>query len=298
MKLDPRWIVFDLADRNNGDLMVHSIAGVPCQKSLRRAVKSGLLGLDRDGYQAVAEFAQTRRYSGSVPHAEHHVVEHPEYGPTAIAIWLHPSPPVERPVLNSWVLDLDELTTVTAGDDVSLMADGRSPGEERPIQDLWKFLKPTDAAALVTRYQQAISDPDNTWESIEWTLTLPDSPPLHMFSGGRLRIDGDRRVIVGTSIVLQERTQQTRDLVSDLVGFSAITLAIVNRQARTAVTTVGTDAPLSYEALKTLVTEYDLYATGTFPVTLDNNAYEAQVVPIADPDDGPATVMLRRTGVR
>ena len=61
---------------------------------------------------------------------------------------------------------------------------------------------------------------------------------------------------------------------------------------------MGTDAPLSYEALKTLVTEYDLYATGTFPVTLDNNAYEAQVVPIADPDDGPATVMLRRTGVR
>ena len=26
MKLDPRWIVLDLADCNDGDLMVHSIA--------------------------------------------------------------------------------------------------------------------------------------------------------------------------------------------------------------------------------------------------------------------------------
>lgn len=296
MKLDPRWIVLDLADCNDGDLMVHSIAAIPCQKSLRRAVKSGLLRLDRDGYQAVLEFAQTRRYIGPVAHAEHHVVEHPEYGPTAIAIWLHHSPPTARPVLNSWVLDLEELTTVTAGDDVSLMADGRHPGEHRPIQDLWRFLKPADAATLVSRYQHAIGDPDNTWTGIEWTLALPGSPPLHMFSGGRLRIKGDRRTIVGTSVVLHERTDVARDLMADLVEFASITLAIVNRQARSAVTTVGSDAPLSYEALKTLVTEYDLYATGTFPVTLDNNAFEAQVVPIADPDDGPATVMLRRTG--
>lgn len=296
MKLDPRWIVLDLADRSDGDLMVHSIAGVPCQKSLRRAVRGGLLALDREGAKAVADFATTRTYNGPATYAEHHVVEHPEFGPTAIAVWLHPTAPTERPVLNSWVLDLDELTTVTAGDDVSLMADGRQVGESRPIQDLWRFINPTDADALVKRYQDAIVDPDNTWSSIEWTLTVPEVDPLHMFSGGRLRVDGDKRVIVGTSVVLTERTQVSKDLVTDLVGFAAITLAIVNRQARSAVTTVGADAPLSYDALRTLVTEYDLYQPGNFPVVLDGIAFEARVVPIVEPDDGPATVMLRRIG--
>lgn len=296
MKLDPRWIVFDLADHNNGDLMVHSIAGIPCQKSFRRAIKSGLLSLDRDGAKAVVDFASTRSYNGPVAHAEYHLVEHPEFGPTAIAVWLHPTAPVDRPLLNSWVLKLDELTTVTAGDDVSLMADGRQAGEIRPIQDLWRFLKPTDAATLVKRYQNAIIDPDNTWQGIEWTLTLPDSDPLHMFSGGRLRVDGDTRTIVGTSVVLAERTQGGQDLVTDLVGFAAITLVIVNRQARSAVTTVGADAPLSYKALSELVSDYDLYQTGSFPVTLDGIAFEAKVVPIGGPEDGPATVMLRRIG--
>lgn len=296
MKLDPRWIVFDLADCNNGDLMVHSIAGVPCQKSFRRAIKSGLLSLDRDGAKAVVDFASTRSYNGPVAHAEYHLVEHPEFGPTAIAVWLHSTAPVDRPLLNSWVLQLDELTTVTAGDDVSLMADGRQAGEIRPIQDLWRFLKPTDAATLVKRYQNAIIDPDNTWQGIEWTLTLPDSDPLHMFSGGRLRVNGDTRTIVGTSVALTERTHGRQDLVTDLVGFAAITLAIVNRQAQSAVTTVGADAPLSYQALSELVSVYDLYQTGSFPVTLDGIAFEANVVPIGDPDDGPATVMLRRIG--
>ena len=54
MRLDPRWIVFDLADRGDGDLMVHSIGGIPCQRTLRRAVKSNLLDLDRDGLRPVS----------------------------------------------------------------------------------------------------------------------------------------------------------------------------------------------------------------------------------------------------
>jgi len=39
MRLDPRWIVLDLAGPDDGDLMVHSIGGVPCERTLRRAIK-------------------------------------------------------------------------------------------------------------------------------------------------------------------------------------------------------------------------------------------------------------------
>ena len=296
MRLDPRWIVFDLADRGDGDLMVHSIGGVPCQRTLRRAVKSNLLDLDRDGLRLLTDYARTRTCSTPGLHADYHLVEHPECGPTGIAVWLHPTPPVERCVLNSWVMDLADLTTVTAGDDVSLMADGRVAGEQRPIQDLWRFLTPADAATLVTRYKAAVLDPDNTWVGYEWTLNLPDAPPLHMFSGGRLRVEGEQRRIIGTSVVLAERTQEPPDLLGPLVEFASITLALVNRLARSAVTSVGADAPLSYEALCRLVTEYDLYETGVFPVELDGIEFDARVVPIADMEGGAATVMLRRRG--
>src|SRR5699024_312790 len=175
MRLDPRWIVLDLADTGTGDMMVHSIGGKPCERTMRRAVKAGELRLDLEGALAVMDYAKTRASSLPDVHAEHHVVVHPEYGPTAIAIWLHPGPPSDRPVLNSWVLDLDELTTVTAGDDVSLIGDGRRVGEHRPVQDLWRWLSPPDAAALVMDYKRAIVEPDNAWTGIEWTLHPPDA---------------------------------------------------------------------------------------------------------------------------
>lgn len=294
MRLDPRWIVFDLADTGDGDRMIHSIGGIPCNRTVRRAVKVGSLDVDRDGAALLSDYARTRTCTVPGLHADHHVVEHPTYGPTAVAVWLHETPPQERGVLNSWVLDLAELTTVTAGDDVSLMADGRQVGEQRPIQDLWRYLNPADAAALVTRYKDAVRDPDNTWVSIEWTLNIPDAEPLHMFSGGRLRVDGDRRTIVGTSIVLTERTAEPPDLLGPLVQFAAITLAVVNREARGAVTSIGTDAPLSYRALCKLVTEYDLYTDEEFTVVLDGIEFRSRVVPLVDPDGGAATVMLRR----
>jgi len=294
MRLDPRWIVLDLADTGTGDMMVHSIGGKPCERTMRRAVKAGDLRLNRDGALAVMDYAKTRASSLPDVHAEHHVVVHPEYGPTAIAIWLHPDPPSDRPVLNSWVLDLDELTTVTAGDDVSLIGDGRRVGEHRPVQDLWRWLSPPDAAALVMDYKRAIVEPDNAWTGIEWTLHPPDAEPVHLFSGGRLRVDGPRRLIVGTSIVLDKRTEQPPDLMGPLVAFAGITLAIVNRDAQTALTAVGADAPLSYQALHRLVSEYDLHATSAFEVTLDGKRFDAEVVPITVADPGPATVMLRR----
>lgn len=294
MRLDPRWIVFDLADTGDGDLMIHSIGGVPCQRTLRRAVKFGLLDVDREGIKLLTDFARTRTCSVPDLIADHHVVEHPEYGSTAIALWLHSEQPTERPVLNSWVLDLDELTTVTAGDDVSVMKDGRREGEQRPVQDLWRWLSTPDATALVLDYKRAMVEPDNTWTGIEWTLNLPDSEPLHMFSGGRLRLTDGRRTIVGTSIALEERTEEPPDLMGPLVAFSGITLAIVNRDAKSALTAVGADAPLSHEALRRLVSEYNLYAIGDFEVALDGKLFDAEVVPITSVDTGPATVMLRR----
>ena len=294
MRLEPRWIVLDLADTGTGDMMVHSIGGRPCERTMRRAIKAGELRLDREGALAIVNYANTRACNLPGVHAEHHTVVHPEYGPTAIAIWLHEDPPTERPVLNSWVLDMDALTTVTAGDDVSIIGDGRHEGEQRPVQDLWRWLSPPDATALVMDYKRSIVEPDNAWTGIEWTLHPPGAEPVHLFSGGRLRVQGSNRLIVGTSVVLDKRTEQPPDLMGPLVAFSGITLAIVNRDAQTALTSVGADAPLSYQALHDLVSEYDLHATGALEVTLDGTRFDAEVVPLTAADPGPATVMLRR----
>lgn len=301
MRLDPRWIVLDLAGPDDGDLMVHSIGGVPCERTLRRAIKVCDLQLDREGSELLSKYVRELDRSqhdfqvqtGGL-HIAHHVVEHPAHGPLAVAVWMHPDPPAPRAVLNTWVLYLDDLTTVTAGDDVTILGDGREEGEERPIQDLWRFLNPADAAELVTRYREAVVGPDRSWMGIEWSLALPDAEPLHLYSGGRLRVDGDHRMIVGTSVVLEERTAKPPDLLGPLVAFAGITLAVVNREAQSAVTSVGADAPLSYEALRKLVTAHDLYSSETFTVELDDRNYSAQVVPLASPTGGAATVMLRR----
>lgn len=301
MKLDPRWIVLDLAGPEDGDLMVHSVGGSPCERTLRRAVKACNLDLDREGVEAITKYVReldTTRNDAHVQvgglHIAHHVVEHPDHGPLAVALWMHESAPAPRAVLNTWVLDLDDLTTVTAGDDVSIFGDGREEGEERPIQDLWRFLNPADAAALVTRYKEAVVAPDGSWTGIEWSIDNPDGDPLHLYSGGRLRVDGEQRRIVGTSVVLEKRTDVPPDLLGPLVAFTGITLAVVNREAKSAVTSIGADAPLSYEALRDLVGAHDLYNTEPFSVSLDAKDFVAQVVPLASPTGGAATVMLRR----
>lgn len=300
MRFDPRWIVLDLTGPQDADLMVHSVAGTPCQRSLRRAAKAGQLTLDREAILQLTSYVRSldlSRPEQSVHlngrHIAHHIVEHPSHGALSVAVWMHEDEPTERCVLNAWVLDLHELTTVTAGDDVSLMADGREEGETRPIQDLWRFLNPADAAQLVIRYHEALVEDDGTWFGFEWTLNLPDSDPLHLFSGGRLHLDGERRSIVGTTVVLEERTKQSEDLFGPLVNFAGVTLAVINRDAQSAVTSIGPDAPLSYEALRVLVTKHDLHA-GDFTTCLDGKDFDARVIPIAGPDSGAATVLLRR----
>lgn len=307
MRFTPHWIVIDLLGMQLGpdkaDVMVISVDDVPCQKSLRRAMKAGLVDLDREAATQITTYV--RGLDPAVPdvhvelngrHIAHHVLTHPDHGPLSVALWMHPDPPTERPIVNTWHLDLAHLTTATAGDDVSVIGDGRHEGEERPIQDLWRFIHPTDAAALVIRYGEAIRGVHGEWMPFEWTLDLPETDPVHIFSAGRLLVDAatGERSIVGTSVILSERTKAAPDLLGPLVLFAGVTLAIVNRDGHAAVTSIGADAPLSNDALLHLVTKHDLYCPTPFPITLDGTDYDALVVPISAVQTDAVTVMLRR----
>lgn len=312
MRCDPRWIVVDLTGLkvNNGtDLTIHSADGTPIERGLRRSItpRRGAepdLQLDKEAAGALLRYVRSLDLDNPVDgaatfkglHVAHHFVTHPEFGALSVAVWMHETPPPEPPLLNSWVLDLDELATVTAGDDVSILPDGREAGETRPVQDLWRYIQPEDAAVLVRRYAEALANPPGSWMSIEWTLRPPDSDPVHLFSGGRIFLkDNDvSRVIAGTSALLTERTQISQDVIEPIAEFSGITLALVNWRIPAAITSIGSEAPLSNQALATLVSVKELPDGQPHQVTLDGKLFLARSVPINNDPKDAAMVLLRR----
>lgn len=311
MRFDPRWIVVDLTDRHfshSTDPMIISADNVPVEKGLRRAITSrrngaAALDMDRDGAAAfgsyVAGLDSTNPVDASFTrdglHVAHIFHTHPTFEALSVSVWMHEKPPTEPPIVNQWVVNLDGLYSATAGDDLPTYGDGRKEGETRPLQDIWRYLDPADAVAIVQGYSSTIDQPAGTWMSVEWSLLLPDQPAVHLFSGGRLFEQHGQRILAGSSIKPDSRTRLRSEIMGPLAQFTSSTLVLVNWSWPGAITSLGADAPLSNEALETIMQNRELIDGETKTLQIEGRNYAAQSLPITDDPSDAALVMLRRT---
>ncbi|MFI7524492.1 hypothetical protein [Nocardia salmonicida] len=116
-----------------------------------------------------------------------HWVAAPDGQPVGLIVWLAPGPVAARPVYNSWILDHSEFTTVSAGDNLSIIGDGRVQGQPRPIRDLLRYANAEDAANFLALVWDLRTGDEGLLGEAMWSIYPPGAQNwVHFFSSANV----------------------------------------------------------------------------------------------------------------
>ncbi|SUH71862.1 Uncharacterised protein [Nocardia africana] len=248
MHLPRCWVGIDvIGTRLHNEIMVHSAGGERVARSLRRAASK--LGFDREGEQLFTSIVNEALSSGRTEdksategriECHQHWITAPDDVPVGLIVYLAPGPVPERPTYNSWVLDLESVTTRSGGDDLASLGDGRRPGEERPIRDLLTLVNFDDAPHFLSLYYDALTGKKGVLAHAYWSIRRGDQGPWkHFWSAANVDTELDeRRSVYGLTVQLRERTQlDTRS--RNMVRYTSATLVMVDPAKKVVVATTG-----------------------------------------------------------
>ncbi|MGW6728772.1 hypothetical protein ACWF9G_22970 [Nocardia sp. NPDC055029] len=112
-----------------------------------------------------------------------HWVCAPDGQPVGLIVWLAPGPVTPRPTYNSWILDVDAVTTQSGGDDLAIIGDGRKPGQPRPIRDLLRYVNADDAPNFLGLYWDSRTGEKGLLAEAMWSIHPPGAPDwVHFWS--------------------------------------------------------------------------------------------------------------------
>lgn len=263
MRLVRTWIGVDIiatrvrGDIGRGKIVVHSAMGRRQNRVLGRWASkinenAGQLLVDLEGEQLLAGVLKDRlepvfarldepgfdpsnlvlvdesERKGDIEWRSHWVTA-PDGFPVAYVVWLAPGPIEPRPVYNSWVLDLDEVTTRSAGDDLSIIGSDRKVGEARPIYDLLQWANAADAPNFLGLYWDACTAPKGTISDAQWSIRPPDAAEwVHFLSTAHAGIGPTDRSVYGLSVRLPARPGGLDLSLRQLSVFSNSSLILVD----------------------------------------------------------------------
>ncbi|AHH17435.1 hypothetical protein NONO_c26430 [Nocardia nova SH22a] len=267
MRLPRHWIGIDvLGTRFRGEIIVHSVAG---QKVGRRFGRVAKAWCDFEGERLIAgiihDAVNGHDYTDRAA-TDHgiecrlHWVLAPDGVPVGLNVWTAPGPVPPAPIMNSWIMDLQSVTTRSGGDDLTLIGDGRQPGEERPIRELLQWLVPDDAREFLSMYYNALTADAPRLIDAFWSVKPAGRQEwVHFWSAAA--VDGElppRRYMYGLTVQLVER-EPFDPVLSKLIRFNNSTLLMVDARIRVVLTSTGPHARDFGEAeLDEILGQHDL----------------------------------------
>jgi hypothetical protein len=268
MRLPKIWIGVDvLGTQLKGTIVMNSAGGQRMPGRFRKEGKN--LGFDRDGEALWTELV-TRELeanhgredktlsTGGVEFHTHWIIA-PDQTPVGLVVWLAEGPVAPRPVYNSWILDLERVTTRSGGDDLASIGDGRQVGEERPIRDLLRWTNPSDAPRFLALYYDALTGDESTVAEARWSVRPNDIGPwTHFWSAARVRFPDDSgRTVYGLTMKLSDRTDLDRSL-GTYRRITGATMLIIDAERRVPISNTGPLAPLTEEQIRYVLEQVDL----------------------------------------
>ncbi len=249
MQLPRRWFGIDvIGTRLREEIFLHSADGQRVARPLRRV--GSRLGFDRQGEElftavvtdALADPPVDRiRCEGGLECHIHWIMA-PDDTAVGLIIWLAAPPVPDRPIYNSWILDLRKVATRSGGDNLALIGTDRLPGEERPIRDLLRHTNPEDAGEFLALYYDARTAKEGAFTEAFWSVR-PAGDWVHFWSSTNIvgSAESDRAAVYGLTAQLRDRELDTR--LGTLVRYTNATLLMVDARNRVTVTTTGELAP-------------------------------------------------------
>ncbi|WP_331761179.1 hypothetical protein OG225_42750 (plasmid) [Nocardia sp. NBC_01377] len=267
MRLPSAWICVDvIGTAQCGEIVVHTFGEKRVSRRLRRVGTK--LGFDHSGEALFASLVgaaleqQPRVDQRSSEHGlEFHTkwVIAPDNVAVALVVWLAPAPVAPRPIYNAWVLDLRQITTRSAGDNLAIIGDGRVEGEERPIRDLLTNANTDDTPNFLALYWDALTGDPGILAEAYWSIRSPTGW-IHFWSAARVPTHptstAQRNFVHGISVELAHR--DVVSTMSTMVAFTESTLLIVDGDALFPVTTTGKLAPLEERHIKEILGQLHL----------------------------------------
>ncbi|MEU8901240.1 hypothetical protein AB0C65_35605 [Nocardia sp. NPDC048505] len=160
-----------------------------------------------------------------------HWVTAPDGYPLGLVVWLAPAPVPDRLLYNSWVLDLEAMTTSSAGDDISIVGSDRQFGEPRAIRDLLRFANAADVPKFLALYWDADSAPKATPTEAIWSIRTPDSDSwVHFLSTAHAGIGPTARSVYGMSAQLPVRPEGLDLTLRQLTQFGGTSLLLMDAE--------------------------------------------------------------------
>ncbi|MFB7837845.1 hypothetical protein ACWIGW_44555 [Nocardia brasiliensis] len=245
MRLIRTWIGVDVTatrirgDISSGKIVIHSALGRRQNRLIRRwtdrvneeELRAGRdVAIDDEGRNLLAgliadqlapvfaqldnhvgpgdlEFADRADALGGLQWRAHWIVA-PDGYPVGLVVWLAPGPVADRPVYNSWIMDLDAVTTRSGGDDLSIIGTDRRPGEARPIRDLLAHANAADVNGFLALYWDASTAPKGTLAETMWSIKTPSATTwVHFLSTAYSGIGPSEATVYGLSAQLPTRPE-------------------------------------------------------------------------------------------
>ncbi|MBF6125481.1 hypothetical protein [Nocardia brasiliensis] len=296
---------------SRSDIMVHSAAGERVARVLTRC--ASMLGFDVEGERLWADMVadlfdgpyDDRTADDAKMALRAHWVKAPDGMPVGLVLWLAPGPVLPRPVYNSWILDLDAVTTSSAGDDLAMLGTDRQAGEPRPIRDLLRFANADDVPRFLALYWDAATGTKGLAAEAIWSIHPPGAPGwVHFWSAAHPGIGPTERSVYGMSLQLVRRPEPVVATLRHIVQFTRHTLILVDAERRI---TLHTEGVLREELRDSNIVELleDLQIARIVSgsqtsveatVTINDRRYEATAWPLPSVQSKPvqpAAIVLR-----
>jgi len=252
MRLPQRWVGIDvIGSRLHENIIVHSVGGERVARRLGRAQTR--LDCDTEGRRLLAGIVQAALDSGDYTdrcsvdngiECRLHWIIAPDGVAVGLVVWLGEGPAPKSPVYNSWILDLQAVTTRSGGDNLALLGDGRRTGEEHPIRHLLQWMVVDDARQFVGLYYDALTASQAMLVEAHWSIDPHgNGQRTHFWSAANVTGDpAHRSEVYGLTVELRERNAAPHSTLDNLARAVTATLIMVDGRHRYVVTATG---PLS-----------------------------------------------------
>lgn len=277
MRLVRTWIGVDVTatrirgDISSGKIVIHSAMGRRQNRLLRRWTDrvneeelrgAGTVAIDDEGRNLLAGlisdqlapvFAQLDNHisPGDLEYVDRadalgdlqwraHWIAAPDGYPVGLVVWLAPGPVTERPVYNSWIMDLEAVATRSAGDDLSIIGTDRKVGEPRPIRDLLAFANAADVNNFLALYWDASTAPKGTLAEAMWSIKTPSATDwIHFLSSAYSGIGPTETTVYGLSAQLPARPEGLDLTLRQMTRFHGTSLVLIDAERQVVLHAAG-----------------------------------------------------------
>ncbi|WP_194837717.1 hypothetical protein [Nocardia sp. XZ_19_369] len=296
---------------SRSDIVVHSADGERVARVLTRCAST--LGFDLEGEQFWAGMVadlfdgpyEDRAADDAGIALRAHWVTAPDGEPIGLVVWLAPGAVTPRPVYNSWILDLDAVTTSSAGDNLAILGTDRKVGEPRPIHDLLRYANADDVPRFLALYWDAATGTQGLAAEAIWSIQPPGAPDwMHFWSAAHAGVGPTERTVYGMSLQLARRPEPVVSTLRHIVQFTRSSLILVDAERRVTLHTEGVlRAELCDSNIANLLDELQIGRIVSGPetsveaiVTINGRRYQASAWPLPSVQHKPvrpAAIVIR-----